>query len=259
MNESITAWSAAVLLTLVLAADPASAQGRLDIGAGAILDTGGGRIESGCASLVLHGKIAGRWSGLDSVLLGASGRLATRELEFGGDWHSETEQSVPGQIHWRQQCGRSEGSLSGSHRFTHLLLSGDSAVTRKLAIENEQWVDQSLRLQGGSERLALRSSAPGTLARLTLAPDASWQVARVEVADIDSSGGQTIAPGDPTLYDSRDGGGNRNWFSALAAAPIPVPTLGPAALLALIVLILLTAGRFRVLCKPCCDPEGGSA
>jgi len=140
-----------------------------------------------------------------------------------------SRQTVPGQIHWQQQCVRSEGTLSGSHRFAHLAVTGHSGVTRRLAVDGQQVIDQALRLQGGSERLILRSSVPGQAACLTLASAASWQVESIDVADIDSSGGQTIAPGDPAAYDSRDGGGNRNWFldSFAMPVPVPVPVLGP--------------------------------
>lgn len=228
-----------ILMGVALAIGPhlVRAQGQITIGANGLFDSGGGVIQAGCVSLVVDGRAAGRWTGLDSVTLGGAGTLATRRLDFGGDWHSEADQVVPGQIHWQPQCGRSEGTLSGGHRFAHLAVTGNSGVTRRLDVDGEQLIDQSLRLQGGTERLILRSSVPGKAARLTLAAAASWQVDSVDIADIDSSGGQAIAPGDPAAYRSLDGGGNRNWF--LGAVAIPVPVLGPAGLILLALLMML--------------------
>ena len=257
MNGFRSGFGALVLLALGIGADPVLAQGRITIGSNTLFDSGGGVIQAGCASLVVDGVAAGDWSGLDSVALGLTGALATRQLDFGGDWHSAGEHSVPGRVHWRQQCARGEGTLSGSHRFAHLAVTGHSGVTRRLDVDGEQLIEQSLRLQGANERLVLRSSVPGTAARLTLAPAASWQVDSVDVADIDSSAGQVIAPGDPGTYRSLDGGGNLNWF--LGAVAIPVPALGPAALIILIFMVLLIALRHSSVFKPCHAAKGDLA
>lgn len=256
--DRIRGWfSVLALLALLPGAELARAQGQIIIGQGAVFDSGEGRIRAGCATLAIDGVAAGRWSDLDGVQLGVGGTLATRELDFGGDWHSEREQRVPGRIHWQPQCGRAEGTLSGSHRFAHLALTGDSGLTRRLAVGSEQWIDQSLRIQGDGSPLVLRSSVPGQAARLTLSADASWQVDRVDVADIDSSGGQGIAPGDPASYRSRDSGGNRNWF--LGAVAIPVPMLGPAGLVVLALLMALGGWLQARSSNRCRDSTGGQS
>ena len=224
---------------LLLGAGLAHAQGRIAIGQGAAFDSGGGRIEAGCANLVVDGRIAGSWSGLNSVRLDASGALSPSTLDFGGDWHSQTEQTVPGKVLWQPQCGRIEGTLSGDHRFAQLAITGDSGVTRRLAVDSEQVVEQSLRLQGDSSPFLLRSSMPGQAARLTVAAAANWQIEAVDVADIDASGGQSLAPGDPADYRSVDSGGNRNWFFAAVSLPLPVPLLGPGGLALMALLMML--------------------
>jgi hypothetical protein len=227
------------LTALSLGAGSVLAQGRIAVGQGAVFDSGGGRIAAGCANLLVHGQVGGRWGGLDSVRLGAAGALSTRSLDFGGDWHSQTEQTVPGEVHWQPQCGRREGTLTGDHRFAQLAITGDSGVTRRLAVDSEQVIEQSLRLEGDSTPLLLRSSMPGQAARLTVASAARWQVEAVDVADIDASGGQSLAPGNPANYRSRDSGGNRNWFLAAVSLPLPVPLLGPAGLVLMALLMLL--------------------
>lgn len=245
------------LTALLFSAEPVHSQGRIAIGPGAVFDTGGGRIEAGCANLVVDGRAVGSWSGLDSVRLRGAGALSTIALDFGGDWHSQTEQTVPGEVHWQPQCGRSEGSLSGDHRFEQLTLTGDSGLTRRLAVDSEQVIEQSLRLQGGSTPFQLRSSMPGQAARLTVASAASWQIEAVDVADIDASGGQSLAPGDPANYRSVDSGGNRNWF--LAAAAIPVLALGPVGLFLLALLMTLGVWHRSRISNHGLDSSGGAS
>ena len=164
-----------------------------------------------------------------------------------------------GRVHWQPQCGRSEGTLSGNHRFAQLRLTGDSSVTRRLAVDSEQFIEQSLQLQGWRSPLLLRSSVPGQTARLKLASAASWQVEGVDVADIDSSGGQTIAPGDPAVHASRDSGGNRNWFLGAVAIPVPVPVLSPGGLFLLAVLMMIGVWRRIKISIHSLDSTGGRA
>ena len=239
MIELRSCFGAFALVTLLSASNPAGAEGQIIIGPGAAFDTGGGQIEAGCADLVVDGWAAGNWSGLDSVRLGAGGALSTSALDFGGDWHSQTEQTVPGEVHWQPQCGRSEGTLSGDHRFVQLTMTGDSGLTRRLAVDSEQVIEQSLRLRGSSTPFLLRSNMPGQAARLTVTATANWQIEAVDVADIDASGGQGLAPGDPANYRSRDSGGNRNWFLAAVSLPLPVPLLDPAGLVLMALLMML--------------------
>lgn len=255
MIELRSCFGAFALMTLLSVANPAGAEGQVIIGPGAVFDTGGGRIEAGCADLLVDGRAAGNWSGLDSVRLGAVGVLSTSTLDFGGDWHSQTEQTVPGEVHWQPQCGRSEGTLSGDHRFARLTITGDSGLTRRLAVDSEQVIEQSLRLQGSSTPFLLRSSMPGQAARLTVASAASWQIDAVDVADIDASGGQGLAPGNPADYRSVDSGGNRNWF--LAAVAIPVPAVGPVGLLLLALLMTVGVWRHSRILNHGLDSTGG--
>ena len=88
----------------------------------------------------------------------------------------------------------------------------------------------------------MRTSAPGTPAAFTRNQGASQSISGVDVADIDSSSGESIANGPPTRFNSVDSGNNSNWFIAAIQEIVPVNTL-PAPLLAILVLLILLLGR----------------
>ena len=75
----------------------------------------------------------------------------------------------------------------------------------------------------------------------------------VDVQDIDSSGGETIAPGPPASFNSLDSGNNTNWFIAVIQEILPVDTL-PTPLLAVLALLLLLLGTRARATQP--DPIG---
>ena len=227
--------------SLAVMAVPAAGQGRVVIGAGSQIDTGSGQVGLGCASLTVAGLAAGQWSGIENVELTSSARMETTELDFGGDWSAATFQDVPGQVHWLEQCDRTEGSLLGNNRFASLTVSTSTGVLRRLDADGEQTITESLRLIGGGMPLMLRSTVAGQAARLTAPVSATWVIQSVDVADINSSGGQGLAPGDPGNYQSQDSGGNSNWF--LGAVALPIPLLGWPGLLLLLLTTLAIGWR----------------
>ena len=229
--------------SLAVITGTAAGEGQVIIGAGSQLDTGSGQVELGCASLTVAGLAAGHLTGIENVELTSSAILETTELDFGGNWTAATFQEVPGEVHWREQCDRTEGSLLGDNRFASLSVTTNSGVLRRLDADGEQTVTESLRLIGGEMPLMLRSTVAGQSARLTVPLPATWSIRSVDVADINSSGGQGLAPGDPSNSQSQDSGGNSNWF--LGAVALPIPLLGWPGLL-LLVLTSLAIGRRRL-------------
>lgn len=224
-------------------AEPAASQGRVLIGEGSGIDTGRGQLAIGCASLTVAGLASGQWSGIEDIELAPSARLETSRLEFGGDWHGTGVHDVPGEVAWQQQCDRFDGSMRGSTRFAALSVTTTSGLLRRFDVDGEQTITGSLRLAGGEMPLVLRSTVPGEAARLTVPAPASWSIRGVDVADIDSSAGQALAPGDPANRQSRDSGGNHNWF--LGALALPIPLLGAPGLL-IFALALLVLGWQRL-------------
>jgi hypothetical protein len=236
-----------LLIVTCLAILPLSAvaQGQILIGAGSQIDTGSGQIELGCASLTVAGLATGRWSGIENVELDSSARLETSQLDFSGDWTSTSLQDISGQVNWQQQCNSLDGLMLGDNRFASLSITATTDVLRRLDANGEQTITESLRLLGGENPLQLRSTVSGQPARLTVPVSANWSIGRVDVADIDSSGGQGLAPGDPSNFQSVDSGGNRNWF--LGAVAVPVPILGWPGLLLLMAVTLAVARRRLVM------------
>jgi hypothetical protein len=250
MRSQMTRWNAlkcvavlVVAMSLGVLAQPVASQGRVFIGEGSGIDTGRGQLAIGCASLTVAGLASGQWSGIGDIELASSARLETSRLEFGGDWHGTGVHDVPGEVAWQQQCDRLDGSMRGSTRFAALSVTTTSGLLRRFDVSGEQIVTGTLRLAGGEMPLVLRSTVPGEAAPLTVPASASWSIQGVDVADIDSSAGQALAPGDPANWQSRDSGGNRNWF--LGALALPVPLFGAPGLL-LLALALFVLGRRRL-------------
>lgn len=231
------------LLVALLPVDAALAAGQLRVGSGATLDTGSGQLDLGCGSLQLDGQASGRWSGIDSVTVGSGAVLGTERLDFGGNWQSMGAARIPGTVAWVDACARSPAALLGDNDFDSLLIHSPTGLERRLDANGSKRIRQALSLQGGAARLRLASTSAGVQASVSLDFGASQDVNRIEVRDIDSTSGQTIAPGRPADFDSVNAGNNRNWFIELVA--IPVPTLGALGL-GLMALLLLFVARRRL-------------
>jgi hypothetical protein len=233
------------ILTLTLACaatDPAFAAGQVRVGVGSSMLAGAGSIDLGCASLRVDGQLNGRWLGIDSVELGSTAALSPERLAFGGDWTSATTARIEGLVAWVDPCGHSPASMWGRNDFDMLEVRSDIGLERRFDAAGSQSVRQSLLLQGGAARLQLASTMAGQVAPFTLRPQASQQISRVEVRDLDSNAGQRIAPGSPADFDSLDAGNNRNWFLGSA---VEVPVLGLAGL-TMLSLILLSIAQDRL-------------
>ncbi len=226
-------------LLLVLSGS-AWAAGQMRIGPGATVDTGSGQIALGCAALDLSGRAEGRWVGIDSVTLGHAATLIPDRLAFGGNWTSAGSARVPGLVAWTDACGRSPASMLGSNDFDRLEIHSPTGLERRFDAAGAQRTRLALSVVGGQQRVQLRSTGPSA-AIFTLDAGATQQIARVDVRDLDASGGQLIAPGRPGDFDSIDSGNNSNWFFDLVA--IPVPTLGFGGLLLMAGLLLFLARR----------------
>ncbi len=190
--------------------------------------------------------IAGHAAGARNVSILTGGSLNTDQLSFSGDWANSGQIEVPGLVQWLDGCDVSDTQMTGTTAFSALEISTTSGRTVHLQANATQHVTDSLTLQGTSGALLmLRSTDPGQHAGLTMDPGGSQSVAFVDVADMDSSGGETMAPGSPDLHNSVDSGNNLNWFQEFLSA-IPISTLGLVGTMLLILLIsLMGLGRAR--------------
>lgn len=233
-------WKALLITALLVLSSLAQAQaGMILVGSGAAMDTGQGQLLVGCNDLEVAGDLGGQAAGARDVSILTGGSLSTDELSFSGDWENAGQVGVPGWVRWLDGCGVTDAQMTGSTDFAAFEISTSTGRTFRLQANVTQQVTDSLILQGAPvELLMLRSTVPGQQARLTLAPESSQSIAFVDVSDMDSSGGQPMAPGSPGLHNSVDSGNNINWFQEVLSA-IPVSTLGLIATMLLIVLVAL--------------------
>jgi hypothetical protein len=228
-----------ILAMLVLATVAQVQAGTVLVGSDAAMDSGQGQLILGCNNLEVAGEISGRAIGAGNVSILSGGSLSTDLLSFSGDWENAGQAEVPGSVRWLDGCEVLDAQMAGNTVFSALEIHSTDGRTVRLLANATQHVTDSLILEGAADSLlTLRSTAPGQHAGLTLAPAGSQSIAFVDVADMNSSGGQTMAPGSPDLYDSIDSGNNVNWFRGISSA-IPVSTLGLIGTMLLVLLIAL--------------------
>lgn len=213
--------------------------GTVLVGSGAEVDTGQGQLVLGCNDLEVAGGIGGHAIGARNVSILAGGSVSTDQLSFSGDWVNDGHVEVSGLVRWLDGCEVLDAQMAGSTDFSALEIRTTDGRTVRLHVDATQHVSDSLILQGAPDALLmLRSTGPGQHAGLALAPAGSQSIAFVDVADMNSSGGQAMAPGSPDLYNSVDSGNNVNWFQEILGA-IPVPALGLIGTMLLILSIAL--------------------
>lgn len=247
MHQRRFVWKALLITVMLMLASIAQVQaGTILIGTGAAMDTGQGQLLIGCNDLEVAGDFGGQAAGARDVSILAGGSLATDELSFSGDWENAGQVEVPGWVRWLEGCGATDAQMTGSTDFSAFEISTSTGRTVRLQANVTQQVTDSLILQGApDELLMLRTTVSGQQAGLTLVPGGSQSIAFVDVSDMDSSGGQPMAPGSPGLHNSVDSGNNINWFQEVLSA-IPVSTLGLIGTTLLIVLFaLMGLGRAR--------------
>lgn len=247
MHPCRPVWKALLITVMLMLASISKVQaGTILIGSGAAMNTGQGQLLVGCNDLEVAGDFGGLAAGAHNVSILTGGSLSHNQLSFSGDWENAGQVGVPGSVHWLDGCGVTDAQMTGSTDFSAFEISTSTGRTVRLQANATQQVTDSMILQGEpDELLVLRSTVSGQQAGLTLAPGSSQSIAFVDVSDIDSSGGQPIAPGGPGLKNSVDSGNNINWFQEVLSA-IPVSTLGLIGTTLLIMLVaLMGLGRAR--------------
>lgn len=233
----------AITAVLAITALPVSAA-TISIGSAGSVDTGVGVIDAGCSDVDIQGQLAGSLHGARHVNIGAGASAGGAMFGLSGDWVNQGPRELNTAIDWRDGCGVTEASMLGSSDLTTLHIATDLGRVIRFDSQGEQRVEQGLALNGNSgQRLRLRPSAEFQFAALSLDFGASQQIAGVDVAYIDSSAGQAIAPGTPDDYDSVRDGPVRNWFVLPA---VPVPAMGVMSTFFLIALM----GLLGLLVQP---------
>lgn len=187
--------------------------GVLILGPGSELDTGSGSVGLGCADLEVHSELRGTVRAAGHVSIEAGGSVQSELLEFSGNWTNRGSPATNGLVHWNEGCQFFEGDMMGNSDFMRLQLSASANMIRRFDTDSIQYIEQELTIHGAPDsHLQLRSTAPGTRAGVVLSPAGSQSISRVDVADLDASAGQVLAPGEPEMSDSVDSGNNHHWF-----------------------------------------------
>lgn len=226
-----------------LAYTPFCAAQQLVVGTGARMSLGSTTLLAGCRDVAVAGTIdvgAGAIRGVrdlsvSGVLNGGSGVIElSGDLAAGGNLVPQT-----GTVRLSDGCGSTESVLIGDHQFHRLRVETDNGRALVLPALGTQSISISLELVGGTLRLVMRSSVPGSVGFLNLQASGAQLVSRVDAVDVGApANGQYLAPLLPADYDSIDRGNTPRFFGEGVAA-VPVPTLSN---FSLFWMILLFAG-----------------
>jgi hypothetical protein len=219
----------------------------ISVASGTQLSLGAGSIDAGCGDLAVAGTFSvgsGSANSIRNVAInpgtinGGSG-----SINLSGDWANQgTFNAQTGSINITDGCGTTASTVTGDNTFNRFSATTTTGKQLESAAGSSQTFSGGLTLGGsGSDRLVVRTSSPGTTAAFVLDQGASQSISGVDVADIDSSAGEPIAPGPPARFNSVDSGNNTNWFIAAIQEIMPVDTL-PAPMLAILVLLILLLG-----------------
>lgn len=211
---------ALLVLALAIGARPVLGAG-LDVGTGAMINLGNGRVDLNCLDLVTAGQFdvgVGTVTKADTVNILAAGELdgGSGSIQLAGDW-ANAGAFLPGQgsVRIEDGCGNSVSSVSGDNDFTGFSASTTSGKTLSLEAGSLQTFSGIMSLQGEApeNRLRIRSNIDGQPVYFVLFAQGAQQINAVDVRDNDASGGQSLAPGTPDASASVDAGNNSNWFS----------------------------------------------
>ena len=222
------------------------------ISSGSQFSLGSGSLSAGCGDLAVAGTLSidsGSANNIRNVAIspgtinGGSG-----QINLSGDWVNQgTFNAQTGTVQVTDGCGTTLSQLSGDTTFNRFVASTSSGKQLQPASGSTQTFAGGLTLNGtGPDKLLIRTSSAGATAAFTLNQGASQSISGINVQDIDSSAGKTIAPGPPKSFNSVDAGNNNNWFISAIREIVPVNTLPTPMLAILAILILILGSKARM-------------
>lgn len=239
---------ALVLLSLFVANTAFAA---MTIGSGSVVNFGDGTFNLGCEDLVVAGQgngTAETLSAIANLTISSGGTLApgAGSVSLGGNF-SNTGTFVPGTSHVAivDACGNGVSEVSGATSFYDLAVTTMLGKQLTFPASVTQSIAHALTFQGvAGNLLKIVSSTPGVKALLAVDVSAKQTISYVNARD-NTASVATIAPGQPSLYNSIDGGNLTNWFIGSAngggVTAIPAPILGVMGRILLMIGFLLGA------------------
>ena len=184
----------------------------ITISSGSQFSLGSGSLSAGCGDLAVAGTLSidsGSANNIRNVAIspgtinGGSGQVT-----LSGDWLNQgTFNAQTGTVQVTDGCGTTLSQLRGDTTFNRFVASTSSGKQLQPASGSTQTFTGGLALSStGADRLLIRTSSAGATAAFTLNQGVSQSISGVDVQDIDSSAGATIAPGSPARFNSVDSG-----------------------------------------------------
>lgn len=158
----------------------------------------------------------GSLTGSNFIINGSLTATTTGTFNVRGDWNNSSGAFTAGSSTVNFEDGPapvSSVNIMGANQFYNL--NATTAVGKQINSEAgiTQEVSNSLILMGASGNLlGLNSTSPGSQTIIDLYALASQTIDFVDVVD-HRADGQHIAPGDPSTFNSNDGGGNFRYFT----------------------------------------------
>jgi hypothetical protein len=232
---------------------PSIAAQQLVVGAGASFTMGSSVIDAGCRDISVMGTLdigAGTLQGARNLAVPGTLRGGTGLIQLSGDLDAAGN-LVPqaGTVRISDGCGSTQSNVIGNHQFNRLTVQTSAPHDLILPAGGTQLIASGLELLGGLQRLILRSSNLGVVSFLSLAAGGSQTIGSVDAIDVGAPpNAQFLAPNKPETYNSIDRGNTPRFF---ADEPVvPVPTLSPAGLISLLLLMAgLAAFQMRTLTR----------
>lgn len=241
-SNSVPIFVRITMLIIALTLQPVMA-GMVKIEEGSSVFTGSGQIDLGCGDAEIAGSLAGSLIRARDLTFSPGASTSGASLSLSGNWINNGPRALNALVDWRDGCGVTESIMLGNSDVTALHITSDSGREIRIDTDGEQRVSDSLSLIGSTGHLLrLRPTSAHQFARLSLNFGGSQMIDSVDVARIDSSAGQDIAPGMPGDYNSLRSGPVRNWFLLPA---VPVSTLGVTST----VLLILLMGLLGLFCQ----------
>ncbi|MEH6610193.1 MAG: hypothetical protein V7696_12565 [Halioglobus sp.] len=219
----------------------------ITISSGSQFSLSSGSLNAGCGDVAVAGTLSidsGSANNLRNVAIN-SGTIngGSGQINLSGDWLNQgTFNAQTGTVQVTDGCGTTLSQLSGDTTFNRFVASTASGKQLQPSTGSTQTFTGGLTLSGtGPDKLLVRTSSAGATAAFILSQGASQTISGIDAQDIDSSAGETIAPGPPERFNSVDSGNNTNWFISAIKEIVPVDTL-PAPMLAILVMLILLLG-----------------
>jgi hypothetical protein len=233
----------AAAIVLLLHTAPAAAD--VIVPPGGSWSLNGGALDLGCTDNIDAGALQignGQVLNARNITIQPGGVVdgGSGSIDVGGNWSNNGGfLAGTGTVRFGDLCAFASATISGNSSFANARFVTSTGKNYVFAVGSVQAITGLLEITGTAPQpIQFRSSAPGQVATINLAPTATQQIAHVGVSDVWATG-QPLAP------DLKNEGGSGNasgWFGAAIAGVVAnIPALSDLMLAILAALLALAA------------------